>query len=263
MQFRMEEWEDLSEEQVVEKLASIDGLLSLDRNDPCWCGSGDKYKKCHDSFDRRLVFEASVYENIQFEDQPLPSCYELGLEGDDLTRFEEIQGRIDAQEAISEADLSFLTDLSKRKPDTLFIYHLLVMAAQILEKKEEADAALAKAHALLPDDLFTLLLDAKIAQMRGASFLERVRNAQTLPQLYPDRTVFSPFEVLSFHESLAEYFATVGDLRGVECHVQFLTLLFSEHKDLLESSNQLVKDARAERNAQIIGSKFEALSVVD
>lgn len=23
------------------------------RNDPCWCGSGEKYKKCHMSQDRR------------------------------------------------------------------------------------------------------------------------------------------------------------------------------------------------------------------
>ncbi|MBQ6595120.1 MAG: methionyl aminopeptidase [Clostridia bacterium] len=26
----------------------------LGRNDPCWCGSGQKYKKCHEAFDRRL-----------------------------------------------------------------------------------------------------------------------------------------------------------------------------------------------------------------
>ena len=24
------------------------------RNDPCWCGSGAKYKKCHMDFDRKL-----------------------------------------------------------------------------------------------------------------------------------------------------------------------------------------------------------------
>ena len=26
----------------------------LDRNDPCWCGSGKKYKKCHEAFDDRM-----------------------------------------------------------------------------------------------------------------------------------------------------------------------------------------------------------------
>ena len=25
----------------------------LDRNDPCWCGSGEKYKKCHCEEDRK------------------------------------------------------------------------------------------------------------------------------------------------------------------------------------------------------------------
>ncbi|MBQ7493505.1 MAG: SEC-C domain-containing protein, partial [Selenomonadaceae bacterium] len=26
----------------------------MKRNDPCWCGSGKKYKKCHADFDARL-----------------------------------------------------------------------------------------------------------------------------------------------------------------------------------------------------------------
>lgn len=29
-------------------------MLRLGRNDPCWCGSGIKYKKCHGDFDARL-----------------------------------------------------------------------------------------------------------------------------------------------------------------------------------------------------------------
>lgn len=37
-----------------------DGLVSPERNDECWCGSGRKYKKCHLDFDRRLqeLFDA-------------------------------------------------------------------------------------------------------------------------------------------------------------------------------------------------------------
>ncbi|NPD30816.1 type I methionyl aminopeptidase [Eggerthellaceae bacterium zg-1084] len=31
-----------------------DGMPSPERNEPCWCGSGKKYKKCHLSFDERL-----------------------------------------------------------------------------------------------------------------------------------------------------------------------------------------------------------------
>ena len=27
--------------------------MDLQRNDPCWCGSGKKYKKCHYESDRR------------------------------------------------------------------------------------------------------------------------------------------------------------------------------------------------------------------
>ena len=28
--------------------------MKIGRNDPCWCGSGQKYKKCHFEFDERL-----------------------------------------------------------------------------------------------------------------------------------------------------------------------------------------------------------------
>ncbi len=28
--------------------------LRLSRNDPCWCGSGKKYKRCHYDSDRRF-----------------------------------------------------------------------------------------------------------------------------------------------------------------------------------------------------------------
>ena len=30
-----------------------------ERNQPCWCGSGRKYKKCHWAFDEKL----KMYEN--------------------------------------------------------------------------------------------------------------------------------------------------------------------------------------------------------
>ncbi len=28
----------------------------LGRNDPCWCGSGKKYKKCHEEFDEKILY---------------------------------------------------------------------------------------------------------------------------------------------------------------------------------------------------------------
>ena len=31
-------------------------MLKLGRNDACWCGSGVKYKNCHEDFDNKLGF---------------------------------------------------------------------------------------------------------------------------------------------------------------------------------------------------------------
>ena len=30
-----------------------EAALSLSRNDTCWCGSGKKYKRCHEESDRK------------------------------------------------------------------------------------------------------------------------------------------------------------------------------------------------------------------
>jgi uncharacterized protein YecA (UPF0149 family) len=49
----------------IEKIAGIFGSKSsrqgdLQRNDPCWCGSGKKYKKCHYESDRKKSFGKAV-----------------------------------------------------------------------------------------------------------------------------------------------------------------------------------------------------------
>lgn len=31
-----------------------DGILKIGRNEPCWCGSGKKYKACHQAFDEKI-----------------------------------------------------------------------------------------------------------------------------------------------------------------------------------------------------------------
>lgn len=35
-------------------------MVKIGRNDPCWCGSGRKYKQCHEAFDRKI--EAAARE---------------------------------------------------------------------------------------------------------------------------------------------------------------------------------------------------------
>ena len=45
--------------------------MSIGRNDPCWCGSGRKYKKCHLDFDSKITafalkgFEVPDFDSIR------------------------------------------------------------------------------------------------------------------------------------------------------------------------------------------------------
>ncbi len=36
----------------------------IGRNDPCWCGSGKKYKKCHEEFDSKIVHYANMGHEV-------------------------------------------------------------------------------------------------------------------------------------------------------------------------------------------------------
>ena len=38
--------------------------MKLGRNDPCWCGSGNKYKKCHEQFDEKLLMLKSQKHEV-------------------------------------------------------------------------------------------------------------------------------------------------------------------------------------------------------
>ena len=36
----------------------------MERNEPCWCGSGKKYKKCHMAIDERIMMHAERGEIV-------------------------------------------------------------------------------------------------------------------------------------------------------------------------------------------------------
>jgi hypothetical protein len=42
-------------------------MTTIGRNDPCWCGSGKKYKKCHWQADQRAAAERAAAERAQRE----------------------------------------------------------------------------------------------------------------------------------------------------------------------------------------------------
>lgn len=43
-------------------------MYKLGRNDPCWCGSGQKYKKCHEAFDEKIRSYARQGHEVPCQD---------------------------------------------------------------------------------------------------------------------------------------------------------------------------------------------------
>ena len=49
------------------------GIFKIGRNDPCWCGSGVKYKMCHEAFDQRLKELKAQGIRINIMKRPAPT----------------------------------------------------------------------------------------------------------------------------------------------------------------------------------------------
>ncbi len=43
--------------------------MKIGRNDPCWCGSGRKYKACHQAFDEKI--EAASIEHAELAEDEI------------------------------------------------------------------------------------------------------------------------------------------------------------------------------------------------
>ena len=43
-------------------------MKKLMRNDPCWCGSGKKYKKCHLMIEEKIAYHADKGEIVPTRD---------------------------------------------------------------------------------------------------------------------------------------------------------------------------------------------------
>lgn len=56
-------------------------LKSLSRNDPCWCGSGKKYKKCHLNTDEALARDEAGKPPVQTAAPAEPAEFKISKAG--------------------------------------------------------------------------------------------------------------------------------------------------------------------------------------
>lgn len=65
-------------------------MSKIGRNDPCWCGSGKKYKSCHFAEDQRKAVERMKIQKVR-----LARLHGMGVPGDSEMRgmYEELTGR--------------------------------------------------------------------------------------------------------------------------------------------------------------------------
>lgn len=193
-----------------------------DRNDPCICGSGRKYKKC-------CLLASNAHSPNRHTEEAIISYEPLETPLDPMKALpkEEQESIVALHDFILEEPEKALGPLKiyvSKYQNIPQIYNLLYITYQTLKQPFLARKVLIDTLERFPDYFF-----AKIEQARY--FLRRaepekahavLNNAYTLTQMYPDRKVFHISEFQSFTHAMSFFFIEKNDIKQAEFYLQLL-----------------------------------------
>ena len=257
----LEEFEDalgkISKED--EDLNWIEEVLDLlkvgsvpERNEPCYCDSGKKYKKC---CEKQLQKKDALFNELKFSDDP---SILLDAEGETLS-IEDEQKFWDYLVCKDSKDLAKNLKNLAQKYDNPYVWEMLAYAYSSIDNSEVFDFNLILKK--FPDCLFSKVFQANTALDKGQPNLvpEIFDGYQSLPLLYPDRDVFHRDEVCDFHEVWFGYSHAIDDLGLAEMHYAILKTIGSEDHDL-EFLDEFIKQLRISRRLKIAENRFGLVS---
>jgi hypothetical protein len=191
--------------------------MEPERNAPCPCNSGKKYKKCcAKKQELRITYSDLPKEEAQGNFPPL---------------LEEDQKKLDAlHDKISEATsedapfFTFLAALREKYPENPAILNYLVGGYAHLGLDGKMYDAIKQMHDKFPTYLFGITAEAlaslnKDDLARAEEVIGKYRN---LKDLYPNRTVFHVSELSTFHHAKAQCACKAGDKKEALFHLSAL-----------------------------------------
>jgi len=223
---------------------------SLNRNDPCWCGSGLKYKKCCLAKGQQPDSSSVQLESYQIKSEALTpeeaqNRYPA-LPPEDQELMEELYMTVHEQpDVIDSEDCEYfqtLNALRSKHPDYPVILNYLVNGYELLGQPQRASELLAEMYENFPDYLFGQTATAHSYLRNGSpeKAIAVLNGASSLKQLYPHRTVFHVTELRAFEHFMVRYFCSTGNLNQAEAHLQLMERALEEDDELLLAARMTV-----------------------
>lgn len=227
---------------------------SLNRNDPCLCGSGLKYKKCCSKKNRNSASIALRQEPfaIKFDgltpEESKNDFQTVSLEDKELMSalYHNLQ---EHSETITSEDCEYfqkLNELHSKYPGNPMILNYIASGYNHLGMQDRTEELIAKTYEKFPNYLFAQTAQANIYLREGypEKALEVLKGAYTLKQLYPHRTVFHISEVKTFEYFMVRYFCEIGNLEQANFHLQIMQKVLEEDDALLKHVQRVFKKSK-------------------
>ncbi len=210
--------------------------MEPERNSPCLCGSGKKYKKCCSKKNELHI----TYSDLPKEEAEgnFPSFLK-----EDQEKLDALHASLHAVESEKDPYFSFLLSLEEKYPENPAVLNYLVSGYAHLGLDDKMYKLIHKMHEKFPSYLFGLTAEALAAlnhdnAKRADEVLGKYRN---LKDLYPNRSVFHVSELSTFHHAKALCACKVSDKKEALFHLSALEKALSEGDSLLQEVRAAVK----------------------
>jgi tetratricopeptide (TPR) repeat protein len=243
--------------KVLKKLRSIDesefqptdepAMSRIGRNDPCPCGSGNKFKKCclNSKPEGKMKVRLENFK-ISWDAIDTPLRTEEDQEFMETTFW---KMKTEPQSCIEP-----LIEMIEKYPDDPAPYNYLYACYRILGKNFEAHEILLKTLELFPDYLFAQVEYAAYLLRRGD--YEKVpglfKNCYTLKQLYPERDVFHISEVMAFYFIFGEYYLKIGNIDQAKIYLSMLEDVDSDREQTKVLREEIVTHCKQKHLNKLI-----------
>lgn len=253
-----------SEEQVDELIDFFEAsnLCSPQRNDPCICGSGKKYKKCCLNKDVGIFPSLGVtLESFQIKTDPLTPEEDMNsfslLSEEDKELLHTLYLRFQNQpETIDSENCDYFKQLDVLRikyPNTPIVLNYIGNGYQLLNLDDKVKELVIETYEKFPGYLFGVTGRANIYIQEGSpeKAFEVLKGAYTLKQLYPHRDVFHYTEARAFLDCMVAYFCAIEEIKQAENYLQIMEDLLEEDDDLLQKAKVKFKKSKDRRKLQV------------
>lgn len=216
---------------------------NIGRNDPCPCLSGKKYKKCCEQKNEKLSQSSPKIIPVIFTTKSI-SEEDKGYDRpskEDKDAIARIYNRLryHPETIESEEDEYFQTLYKLREKYVNFppLWNYILMGYNTLRLNDKVRETIFEAYRQFPKYLFAMSSVANVFLKEGKpeKVSEIFGGAKSLPEIYPERTVFHVTEGRAFHHTIAYYYCVKGELALAENQLKTLQMV-SEMMELEDDS---------------------------